>query len=129
MRAHTTAIAGGPRTGKTTLGRALAQALGVSLRSTDSLIETVSFADAPRSVAQWIAEPGPWIIEGVQVARALRHWLRDNAEGIPCERVFWSESPKAEQSHGQVIMAKGIRTVWTQIFEELQTRGVVVQRF
>jgi len=124
-----TVVAGGPRVGKTTLSETLATQVGTVARHSDDLIGTVSFADAADAIVEWMALPGPWVIEGVTAVRALRRWLDTNDEGVPCERVFWSTTPKVERTSGQERMAKGIETVWAQIEERLTSRGVCVQRF
>jgi hypothetical protein len=122
-------IAGGPRVGKTTLSQCLAGGLGIQPRKTDELIGTYDFAEAHPHVAAWFDVPGPWVIEGVTVPRALRHWLATHADGVPCDQVFWSDFQKAERTPAQQNMAKGCRTVWMQVEDELRRRGVNVQRF
>lgn len=126
---HRIAIAGGPRTGKTTLAAFLAPLHGITARSTDELVGEVPYADAAKQVAGWLDSLSPYVIEGVTVVRALRAWLRAHEKGAPCDVVYWSDTPKTEQTPGQATMAKGCATVWAQIEAELRARGVVVQRF
>lgn len=115
------AIAGGPRCGKTTL----AETLGAA-RHTDDLIER-GWSEASALTATWFDEPGPWIIEGVAVPRALRKWLAANPEGRPCDVVHWLGAPRVPLTDGQVSMFKGCAKVWGEIVGELQRRGVEIR--
>jgi hypothetical protein len=123
-------IAGGPRTGKTTLALDLYERTRIDpdhdrvgvLRHTDDLID-LGWSEASAAAAEWFREPGPWIVEGVAVPRALRKWLAAN-EGKPCDVVYWLEEPHEELSPGQVAMAKGCATVFDEIRAELEARGV-----
>jgi hypothetical protein len=120
-------IAGGPRVGKSTLSEFSAAKLGVKAQHTDDTIE-LGWSEASLAVSKWFDKPGPWVIEGVAIPRALRKWLAAN-EGKPCDLIFWSNLNKVERTPGQSSMAKGVDTVWTGILPELRTRGVVTQRF
>ena len=115
-------IAGGPRTGKSTL----AGTLGLPVRSTDSVIE-LGWSQASAEVAVWLDSAGPWCIEGVAVVRALRKWLRAHATGKPCDRVVMLTAPRVEWTRGQHVMAVGVATVWDNLKPELQARGVVIE--
>lgn len=119
------AIVGGPRTGKTTLGEAMALRSGTALLSTDSLI-ALGWSEASQAVAALLlTEPGDLIVEGVAVARALRKALAQT-DGAPCGRVIVLESPHVALTPGQATMAKGVATVWTEIVDVLRGRGVEV---
>ncbi len=89
--------------------------------------------------AQFLTRPGPWVLEGVGVPRALRKWLRAqfvrleglNVERVntddvdrharrwaleslcapPFERLIILSQPKAPQKPGQVAQGKGLMTV------------------
>lgn len=127
---HKTLVAGGPRVGKTFISARLSTESGIMARSTDELIDQgVKFQDAPPVVAKWLDDPGPWLIEGVHAIRALRIWLASNKEGLPFDRLFWSESAKVTRTSGQESCAKGCNTVWQQIEKDLEARGALVQRF
>lgn len=123
---HRTVVLGGPRVGKTTLSRSLAADYGVAALHTDDLIGS---SDPEATILGWMAQRGPWVIEGVTAVRALRTWLRAHSAGLPCDRAFWSESPKVDQTTGQARMAKGCRTVWQQVESELRDRGATIQLF
>lgn len=65
-------IAGGPGTGKTTLADAIAQPLTVH---TDDLLD-VPWSEQRGAVTAWAAanrDAAAWLIEGVTIARCLRH--------------------------------------------------------
>jgi hypothetical protein len=112
-------IAGGPRTGKTTLSTSLGIA---RVRHTDDVMD-LGWSEASAEVATWFDEPGPWVIEGVAVPRALRKWLAAN-EGKPCDVVCWLEHPVEPQSKGQAVMAAGCAKVWSEVADALHERGV-----
>lgn len=141
-------ITGGPNTGKTTLaehlalggtyadgrtgpGRTLGQ--GKPPRHTDDLIEQCkhlgkdAWSEASRIVSTWFDEPGPWIIEGVAIPRALRKWKEAHpGEPPPVDRVIRLTTPHVPLSPGQRTMAKGEETVWQEIAGWLLGEGVTV---
>jgi adenylate kinase family enzyme len=116
-------IGGGPNTGKTTLAAQLAN--GSPSLSTDDLMH-LPWSEASVVASFWYDAPGPWVVEGVAAARALRKWLKRHATGKPCDRVIWLRQPKAPQVGGQVAMAKGCETVWREIAGTLAGRGVEI---
>lgn len=117
-------VTGGPRTGKTTW--ALMHGVG-TVRHTDDAIGSGDWSAASEIVVGWLGLPGPWTVEGVAVARALRKWLRSHPSGKPCDRVVVLSRPRAPLSKGQDAMAKGVDTVWRQVMPELVARGVVIE--
>ena len=79
------------------------------------------WSDASQYIADtWFAMPGPWVIEGVATARALRKWLAAH-DHPPCDRVvyFAAAHPLAKVTQGQERMALGVETVWRQIAFDL----------
>lgn len=122
-------IAGGPRTGKTVLSIELGRQLGVTPRSTDELKDVLAWPEISAAVADWFEAPGPWVIEGVQVPRGIRKWLDRHPGGLPCDLVYWSETPKVEQTPGQRSMAKGVKTVWSEVVDALFARGATIRGF
>lgn len=121
-------ITGGPRTGKTTLASDI-ERCGVSaglgtlqrparwvIRHTDDLIGSHDWSDASAEVARWFDTPGPWIIEGVAVSRALRKWHDQHpGEPPPVDQVIYLHTPYVTLSKGQGAMAKGVAKVHSEI--------------
>jgi len=125
-------IIGGPRTGKTTLARAVVVA-GVPhrhtpIRHTDDLIGVLDWSAASQKIAdQWLVAPGPWIIEGVAAVRGLRKWLRAHPMGAPCDTIIICSHPKVARTDGQERMAKGHDKIWAEIRDDLERRGVRIE--
>lgn len=113
-------LAGGPRTGKTTL----ANALGLPVRHTDDLIE-LGWVAAGAAAAKWFDAPGPWIVEGVTAPRALRRWLKRHRRGKPCDVIVFLAEPAIARTPGQEAMAKGCAKIYGEIRAALRRRGVV----
>jgi len=133
-----TIIVGGPRSGKSTLARDY-RSRGIPTFCGDPLSEVKEpesdvhylpegMGLGPDVATRWIAEnwftlPGPWLMEGQIMARALRKWtlLRDDrwrgAVPAPCDRiiVFREVHPLAQVTPGQLAMGKGVQTVWGQV--------------
>ena len=112
-------IAGVPRSGKTTLA-------GEGAGHTDDYID-LGWGEASLSVSYLFDAVGPWTIEGVAIPRALRKWLVQNPTGKPADKVIFLNEPFGELSKGQLSMAKGCRTVWLQVVDELRERGVEIE--
>jgi hypothetical protein len=112
-------IAGGPRTGKTTL----AASLDVPVLHTDDLI-SLGWVAAGAAVAKWLDQPGPWVIEGVTAPRALRRWLKRNPAGAPCDLIAFLARPAIPRTRGQEAMAKGCAKIFAEIAPVLAVRGV-----
>jgi adenylate kinase family enzyme len=128
-------ITGGPRTGKTTRALRVLERLVEPTRvlHTDDLIERLArepdgWSKASAEVATWFDAPGPWVIEGVAVPRALRKWLAAHRDGKPCDSVLLLERAWFPLSPGQTSMTKGLLTVWDQIIGELAARGVTISK-
>ena len=120
------AIAGGPRTGKTTAAIELALRSGTALLSTDGLAHLGWSEASQATAARMLTASADLIVEGVAVARALRKALGQTA-GRPCDRLLVLERPRLELSPGQRAMAKGVDTVLAEILPELRARGVAVE--
>jgi adenylate kinase family enzyme len=122
-RALRIVIAGGPRTGKTTVADALAEKLRVPLRHTDDLIER-GWVEAGAAVAEWLDLDGPWIVEGVAAPRALRRWLKRHRRGRPCDVIAFFADAVIPRTPRQDAMAKGCATTYRAIRRALLRRGV-----
>ena len=122
-RALRIVIAGGPRTGKTTRARELAERLRVPLRHTDDLIDQ-GWVAAGAAAAAWLDEEGPWIVEGVAAPRALRRWLKRHRRGAPCDLIVFFAEAVVERTPRQDAMAKGCATTYREIRRALLRRGV-----
>ncbi len=120
-------IAGGPNAGKTTLANSLAHEIGRRVRNTDELLGTHEWSAASLEVSHWLDDPGPWIVEGAAVPRALRKWLRRNPDGKPADVALYLPQPVAARNKGQETMAKGVHTVWSEVLPQLEARGVIVR--
>jgi broad-specificity NMP kinase len=116
------AIAGGPKTGKTTLSGSL----GGCVRHTDDLIEK-GWSEASLEVSKWFDDHIISVIEGVAVPRALRKWLQSHPSGKPVDKIIYLHKSHATLKPGQVSMAKGCLTVFNEIRAELKRRGVVIE--
>jgi dephospho-CoA kinase len=132
-------ICGGPLTGKTTTARRIADEygdhVGTTVAHTDDLIERFThlgkeaWSAASSEVATWLDAPGPWVIEGVAMARALRKWRAANPDAPPpVDRVIRLTTPYVELSKGQAAMAKGEETVWREIEPWLDEQGVLAEQ-
>ena len=97
------AIAGGPKVGKSTLSNA-GIATGHRIVHTDDLISRFSWDDAPLEIISICSKLPRFVVEGVQVPRALR-------KGLAVDVVVWLGDPKAPQTDRQVSMGKGVKTV------------------
>jgi adenylate kinase family enzyme len=127
MPRHRVAIVGGPRTGKTTFSRRLAETLGLPLVHTDDFIP-LGWAGSGAKAAEVIARARRVIIEGVAVPRALRRLLKDHPRRRPIEALIILGRPKVKRTKGQEAMAKGLTKILAEIVPELARRGVVITR-
>lgn len=129
------AITGGPRTGKTTTSfnkqqewiRDHVEAWETTpvIRHTDDLIH-LGWSEASEAAASWFDSPGPWIIEGVAVSRALRKWRERNpGKPPPVDEVYYLSDPHVPLNPGQATMAKGVRKVHDEIEPWLRKHGVI----
>lgn len=118
-------IAGGPKTGKTTLAARLAKELGVTPRCTDEVMG-MGWSESSAEAAKWLDAP-KYVIEGVACARALRKSLAANPDGKPCDVLYMLTTPHAELTPGQSAMTKGIATVFSEIRWQLELRGVEIR--
>lgn len=110
------AIVGGPRTGKSTLARVVR---GRPVISTDDYME-LPWEEVPAAVIDAATGAGAsFVVEGVQVARALRR-------GLEVDAVVVLTQPKVAQTDGQIAMGKGVHTVFDE-WRAANPRAVVMR--
>ncbi len=135
----TIAIAGIPRSGKTTFAQQVAgyTAPAAQIFHTDHL-QFLEWSQVSEIAADWFdLETGEKqrIIEGVTVIRALRKWLRSHEKAHekthekarPCEQLYWLGEARMGLSRGQATLARGCATIFSEIRPQLEARGVVVK--
>jgi hypothetical protein len=121
-------IIGGPRVGKSTLSQKLRDELGISnLRCSDD-IKHLSWSESSAEASKWFDEQGDWIIEGVQMARALRKWLAANPNTPLDADILTLHRPWEARLPGQESMTKGVWTVFQEIRGELIKRGARIHK-
>jgi len=136
-------IVGGPRRGKSTLAQEIVNSVFSHpapwvihhrcgdplskvkdpLPQVEYLPEKIPFA-GDEGAAQWVTDnwfpmPGPWVLEGHVMARALLRWLdgkRGDDPDYPCDRIFVLDRPGfGMPSPRQNSMHKGVMTTWSKI--------------
>jgi broad-specificity NMP kinase len=133
------AIAGGPLSGKTTLGEELGLTSGTPLLRTDDLagfrwchrtqrrMATVEWsAVSEAAAARILTATGDLIVEGVAVGRALRKVL-GYTTGRPIDRLIILTKAHEPLTPAQDAMRKGVWTVLAAIEMELRARGVEIE--
>jgi hypothetical protein len=122
-------VTGYPNSGKTTIAKLLAatgEDHNIIPMSTDSLIDKTSeWSELSEIASNWFDKPGPCIIEGVAVPRAIRKWRTRHPRGKPPFDIFvFIRRPLAGYLPGQVAMAKGIETVMLGLWTWIGSAGV-----
>jgi hypothetical protein len=118
-------ICGGPRVGKTTLGRVLAEEHRITLVSTDDFMSQ-PWAMIPDLVIERIRDERAWVLEGTQTARVLRRWLNDQGANPNLTSVYWLSKPLVELSDRQESMAKGVEKVFNDVRPKLHKLDVPI---
>lgn len=101
------AIAGGPRCGKTTLACYVRDSIGDRPVFLDERFRGLEWAAVPLAMIAATEKLSRFVIESVNVARALR-------KGMQVDGVVYLHKPRVERIPGQIRMAKGVHTVFTQ---------------
>jgi len=97
------AVVGGPRTGKTTLVMTTVEVDDRPVFHTDDLIGLVEWADQPAVIIERCAPLDRYVVEGIQVARALR-------KGLEPDVVVVTTWPMVERTSGQKRLARAVDT-------------------
>jgi len=115
-------IAGGPRTGKSTLAGALAARHGLGVTHTDDLMH-LGWSEASAHVAGGLLAARAGIFEGVALPRALRKALATSLDR-PLEVLLVLRQTMRELTPGQAAMQRGHDSVLEPLLRELERRGV-----
>jgi Fe-S cluster assembly ATPase SufC len=120
-------ITGGVGSGKTTLSQQVRGSVGADyVRHTDDLIDTMEWSEVSAHVASvWFHYPGPWIIEGVAIPRALRKYLEANPHAPPpCDRIIVLTDQHKDLNARQEAMS---RTVYEHMSDLSHWLGDLVE--
>ena len=101
------AIVGGPRTGKTTMASYVRDR---KVYHTDDFMH-LDWKDQPDFIIQLLKDQSTYVVEGVQVARALR-------KGLPVDAVIFLRNPKLELNVKQEAMRKTVDKVFTEWYDQ-----------
>lgn len=120
-------VTGGSRCGKSTF----AKTLDMPVRNVTSSDEfkSLGWSEASEHISTLFDEPGPWLMEGVALARGLRKWLlrhKHDASLKPCDKIYRFTVPKCPTLTGQESMNKGEAKVWSEIEPFLRHLGVEI---
>lgn len=121
-------IVGGPHVGKTTLSERLSVEYGITNNHHSDDVKHLGWSESSEFASKWFDEPGDWIIEGVQMARALRKWLAANPEQTLDADILILDNVFGDLLPGQESMRKGVHTVFAGIENEIIRRGARVHR-
>lgn len=77
----------------------------------------------------YFAREGPWCIDGVASARALRKWLVLDLDErpAPCDQIILFANPVVELTSGQAAMTAGVWTVWAEVREYFEKVCLVTE--
>jgi hypothetical protein len=117
-------ISGPPRSGKSILSDKMGKNLSIPVFHCDDLISTHSWSEASDFIASDWMNRDSFIIEGVQVARALRKWLIACPNEKPCDTLYILNTPFIKLTPKQESMNKGIISVTNEILSDIRTRAV-----
>ena len=114
-------IIGGPRCGKTTLGKDLSRKLGIPCEHFDRYISKLGWSETSDAIADDLNSPGPWIKEGVAGVRGLRKWLRRNKK-VPDFEIIVLNKPHIQLSQGQKRMHENHGKILDEVMQEIEHR-------
>jgi adenylate kinase family enzyme len=119
LRLPRIAVAGPPRTGKTTLAQRIAAKSGSRLISTDAFM-ALGWEAQPDAIASAVHGLNRFVVEGIQVGRALRKGLLD------VDVVLWLDVPRVALSDRQRATTKGCGKIFRDWLESNAGRIPVV---
>lgn len=119
-------IAGGPRTGKSTLFRSMALDYAMAV-GTDDFMDR-QWADVPDAVIDVLQKHDEWLLEGVNAARVLRRWIRDRDDFPGIDVCYYLTKPMTTRTKAHESMSKAIETVWRDVLPRLVADGTVIVR-
>jgi hypothetical protein len=98
----------------------------VAVTHCDTLIGEMDWSKQSYTISRFFDLPGDFIIEGVQVGRAIRKWLRRNPDTpLPVDTVYYFQWPHLDLTKGQTSILKGCQSVWWKdCYPFLNTLGV-----
>lgn len=118
-------ITGAPKTGKTTLACAM---LCNQLYHCDDYINMGWSESSAYAAGLMAGAHSSWLMEGVQVPRALRKFIEAHPGVKPCDRlVILRNEPYEPPTPGRRSMAKSIETVLAEILPEMRRLGVEIE--
>ncbi len=123
MTPPTILIAGPPHSDAGRLAWQLSREHGIRnelVRPTEELVGVLPWGEDSAEVVRWLEEPGPWIVWGSVVPRAIRKWMRSHPAGLPAQRIIWVRPTVDELAP----IAKGVQTVWQEVLPQLIERGL-----
>lgn len=86
----------------------------------------MGWSESSAYIADQLLAADRFIVEGVQVGRALRKMLTRDPTRKPVDMIRVLNDPWVEQTRGQVVMAKGCRSVFAEIEPKLRALGVAI---
>lgn len=128
-RARRLVIAGGPQSGKTTLADEYSRYLPII--HADGMHMLKSWRFRVMVVHHYLRQPGPWLVEGVTVASALKIWLRENNgqkdSRLPCDEIIYLTRSYGSLTHGQRAVQRLVTSACQLILPKLEALGVKVE--
>ncbi len=115
-------ITGAPKAGKTTF----AKTFGDNVLHTDDLIH-LEWSEGSAAVAEWISKPGPWVIEGITIPRALRKYFDLFPDTKPTDELYWLGTPYVPLARGQQQLATANQNIFNQLLPKLLQTGVLIK--
>lgn len=132
MTAERLLVTGAPRTGKSTLAYKLCPNDSIHLCTDPQRLCTtpgavgtpdeLGWSEASQWIAdKWLTKPGPWIVEGVAVPRALRKYLAANGPDAPppCDKLIVLVDPHEALTPNQAAMGDALMQIIDDLYDWL----------